>query len=51
MKEQLSLLQQLILLMDPELYAHLDKADSLNLFFCFRRVLFPMLVKFVSLMI
>ncbi|KAJ3856988.1 rab-GTPase-TBC domain-containing protein [Lentinula lateritia] len=39
MKKQLSMLQQLIEVMDPELYRHLEKADALNLFFCFRWVL------------
>ncbi|KAJ4488138.1 rab-GTPase-TBC domain-containing protein [Lentinula aciculospora] len=39
MKKQLSTLQQLIEVMDPELYRHLEKADALNLFFCFRWVL------------
>lgn len=38
MKQQLSTLQQLIGVMDPELYRHLDKAEGLNLFFCFRCV-------------
>ncbi|KAF5358185.1 hypothetical protein D9756_001622 [Leucocoprinus leucothites] len=39
MKKQLSALQQLIEVMDPELFRHLDKTDGLNLFFCFRWVL------------
>lgn len=39
MKRQLSALQELIALMDPQLYQHLEKTDSLNLFFCFRWVL------------
>lgn len=39
MKKQLSTLQQLINVMDPELYRHLEKSDALNLFFCFRWVL------------
>lgn len=39
MKKQLSTLQQLIEMMDPELYRHLEKTDGLNLFFCFRWVL------------
>ncbi|KZS99265.1 GTPase-activating protein gyp7 [Sistotremastrum niveocremeum HHB9708] len=39
MKKQLSTLQQLLGIMDPELYRHLEKADGLNLFFCFRWVL------------
>ena len=36
MKKQLSMLQQLIEIMDPELFRHLEKTDALNLFFCFR---------------
>ncbi|KAF7295006.1 hypothetical protein MIND_01038700 [Mycena indigotica] len=39
MKKQLLTLQQLIEVMDPELYRHLEKTDGLNLFFCFRWVL------------
>jgi hypothetical protein len=39
MKKQLSTLQQLIGVMDPELFRHLEKVDGLNLFFCFRWVL------------
>ncbi|KAI0046690.1 RabGAP/TBC [Auriscalpium vulgare] len=39
MKKQLSTLQQLIEVMDPELYRHLEKTDGLNLFFCFRWIL------------
>ena len=39
MKEQLSTLQQLIAIMDPELYGHLERTGSLNLFFCFRWIL------------
>ncbi|KAG8691838.1 GTPase activating protein [Ceratobasidium sp. 423] len=39
MKKQLLTLQQLLAVMDPELYRHLEKADALNLFFCFRWVL------------
>ncbi|CAL1704533.1 unnamed protein product [Somion occarium] len=39
MKKQLSTLQQLIGIMDPELYRHLEKTDGLNLFFCFRWIL------------
>ncbi|KAH9946071.1 RabGAP/TBC [Epithele typhae] len=39
MKKQLSTLQQLISVMDPELYRHLEKTDGLNLFFCFRWML------------
>ncbi|EIN07434.1 RabGAP/TBC [Punctularia strigosozonata HHB-11173 SS5] len=39
MKQQLSTLQQLIAVMDPELYRHLEKTDALNLFFCFRWIL------------
>jgi hypothetical protein len=30
---------ELIALMDPALYAHLEQTDSLNLFFCFRWIL------------
>uniref|UniRef100_A0A0W0FU65 Rab-GAP TBC domain-containing protein n=1 Tax=Moniliophthora roreri TaxID=221103 RepID=A0A0W0FU65_MONRR len=39
MKKHLLTLQQLIGVMDPELYRHLEKTDALNLFFCFRWVL------------
>jgi hypothetical protein len=39
MKKQLLTLQQLISVMDPELYRHLEKTEGLNLFFCFRWVL------------
>ncbi|OBZ75069.1 GTPase-activating protein gyp7 [Grifola frondosa] len=39
MKKQLSTLQQLISVMDPQLYHHLEKTDGLNLFFCFRWIL------------
>ncbi|KAH8107121.1 RabGAP/TBC [Cristinia sonorae] len=39
MKKQLSTLQQLLSVMDPELYRHLEKTDGLNLFFCFRWIL------------
>jgi hypothetical protein len=39
MKMQLLSLQKLIAVMDPALYAHLEKVDSLNLFFCFRWLL------------
>jgi len=39
MKRQLSTLQQLIAVMDPELHDHLEKTGSLNLFFCFRWIL------------
>ncbi|EGO20894.1 hypothetical protein SERLADRAFT_452033 [Serpula lacrymans var. lacrymans S7.9] len=39
MKRQLTMLQELISVMDPELYRHLEKTDGLNLFFCFRWVL------------
>ncbi|KAI0064606.1 RabGAP/TBC [Artomyces pyxidatus] len=39
MKKQLSTLQQLIEVMDPELFRHLEKTDGLNLFFCFRWIL------------
>ena len=36
MKKQLSTLQQLLQIMDPELYRHFEKTEGLNLFFCFR---------------
>ncbi|KAF6765149.1 GTPase-activating protein gyp7 [Ephemerocybe angulata] len=39
MKQQLLTLQQLIEVMDPELFKHLEKTDGMNLFFCFRWVL------------
>ncbi|KZT67787.1 RabGAP/TBC [Daedalea quercina L-15889] len=39
MRKQLSTLQQLISVMDPELYRHFEKTDALNLFFCFRWIL------------
>ncbi|KAF9480108.1 RabGAP/TBC [Pholiota conissans] len=39
MKRQLSTLQQLIEVMDPELFRHLEKTESMNLFFCFRWIL------------
>ncbi|KAF8894519.1 rab-GTPase-TBC domain-containing protein [Infundibulicybe gibba] len=39
MKKQLLTLQQLIAVMDPELYRHFEKTDGLNLFFCFRWIL------------
>ncbi|QRW00174.1 GTPase-activating protein GYP7 [Ceratobasidium sp. AG-Ba] len=39
MKKQLLTLQQLLAVMDPGLYRHLEKTDALNLFFCFRWVL------------
>ncbi|EJU05764.1 RabGAP/TBC [Dacryopinax primogenitus] len=39
MKKQLLTLQQLIAVMDPELYRHFEKTESLNLFFCFRWIL------------
>ncbi len=39
MKSQLLLLQKLISIVDPGLYAHLERTDSLNLFFCFRWLL------------
>ena len=38
MKKQLSTLQQLLQVMDPELYRHFEKTEGLNLFFCFRLV-------------
>ena len=39
MKAQLLLLQKLISIMDPALYAHLERTEALNLFFCFRWLL------------
>jgi hypothetical protein len=39
MKMQLLSLQKLISVMDPSLYHHLEKVESLNLFFCFRWLL------------
>ncbi|SCZ87307.1 BZ3500_MvSof-1268-A1-R1_Chr2-2g04773 [Microbotryum saponariae] len=39
MKSQLSQLQSLLRIMDPQLYTHLDQTGSLNLFFCFRWIL------------
>ncbi|KAI8443682.1 rab-GTPase-TBC domain-containing protein [Phakopsora pachyrhizi] len=39
MKDKLSRLQQLLLLIDPQLYHHFEKTNSLNLFFCFRWIL------------
>lgn len=36
MKKQLQTLQELLRMMDPELYKHFEKTDALNLFFCFR---------------
>ncbi|WOO81958.1 GTPase-activating protein GYP7 [Vanrija pseudolonga] len=39
MRRQLSTLQQLVQLMDPELYAHLEQTEALNLFFVFRWIL------------
>jgi len=39
MKKQLSTFQELIEVMDPELFRHLEKTDGLNLFFCFRWIL------------
>lgn len=39
MKANLSKLQELIVVMDSALYRHLDKTNSLNLFFCFRWLL------------
>jgi Rab-GTPase-TBC domain len=49
MKKQLSTLQQLLQVMDPELYRHFEKTEGLNLFFCFRLVFFFLLcVAFVD---
>ncbi|KAL8277274.1 hypothetical protein RQP46_010343 [Phenoliferia psychrophenolica] len=39
MKRQLSELQSLLALMDPQLHKHLELTGSLNLFFCFRWIL------------
>lgn len=39
MHRQLTILDQLIRLMDPRLYAHLERTESFNLFFCFRWLL------------
>ncbi|CEH17058.1 Ypt/Rab-specific GTPase-activating protein GYP7 and related proteins [Ceraceosorus bombacis] len=39
MRRQLGLLQKLIQVMDPAVYAHLERTDSLHLFFCFRWLL------------
>lgn len=36
MRRQLSTLQNLLSVMDPELYRHFEKAGALNLFFCYR---------------
>jgi hypothetical protein len=39
MRKQLSQLDQLVRIMDPKLYAHLQSADSTNFFFFFRMLL------------
>ncbi|KAG9019564.1 GTPase activating protein [Tulasnella sp. 427] len=39
MRRQLSTLQNLLSVMDPELYRHFEKAGALNLFFCYRWIL------------
>jgi hypothetical protein len=39
MRKQLLTLDQLVQLMDPKLYLHLQKADSTNFFFFFRMLL------------
>ncbi|KIY50870.1 GTPase-activating protein gyp7 [Fistulina hepatica ATCC 64428] len=39
MQKQLATLRDLIAVMDPELYRHLEGVDGLNLFFCFRWIL------------
>ncbi|KAL1993853.1 hypothetical protein VTN49DRAFT_2522 [Thermomyces lanuginosus] len=39
MRDQLMTLDQLVQLMDPQLYLHLQKADSTNFFFLFRMLL------------
>ncbi|KAF8522304.1 RabGAP/TBC [Hysterangium stoloniferum] len=47
MKKQLLTLQQLLAVMDPQLYRHLESVDGLNLFFCFRWVLIAFKREFV----
>src|SRR4051794_4135246 len=39
MHHQLQILDQLLQFMDPPLYKHLEHAEALNLFFCFRWLL------------
>lgn len=39
MSRKLITLQELIKVMDPELYIHFAKSDNLNMFFCFRWIL------------
>ncbi|KIO32502.1 hypothetical protein M407DRAFT_241400 [Tulasnella calospora MUT 4182] len=39
MRKQLSTLQNLLSVMDPELYRHFEKSGALNLFFCYRWIL------------
>ncbi|KAF9952626.1 GTPase activating protein [Mortierella alpina] len=39
MQSQLETLSQLIQVLDPKLYKHLEKCEALNLFFCFRWLL------------
>ncbi|CAO3589540.1 unnamed protein product [Absidia cylindrospora] len=39
MHKQLSTMDQLLQLMDPQLYRHFQRTDSYNLFFCFRWLL------------
>lgn len=39
MRMQLSALQKLVAVLDPGLHAHLDRTDSLNIFFCYRWLL------------
>ncbi len=46
-EEQLSTLQQLLQVMDPELYQYFEKTKGLNLFFCFRLYL-PLTVPCLS---
>jgi hypothetical protein len=39
MHRQLSTMDELLQLMDPQLYKHFQRTDSFNLFFCFRWLL------------
>lgn len=39
MRDQMRTVDHLVAIMDPELYGHLNKADSTNFFFCFRMLL------------
>ncbi|KAH9822539.1 rab-GTPase-TBC domain-containing protein [Melampsora americana] len=47
MKDELSRLQKLLKLLDPGLYRHFDKTNSLNLFICFRWILIGFKREFV----